>query len=95
MQNINTVLGQVVNLDGKIFVWFTDKFLSGWGCTDGKKHKQIVICSDWATADSIFSNLANNKRFGATYVKKGKYLPNMSRYSVSYRLAEDCPLWSK
>lgn len=26
---VTTVFDDVVNLDGKIFVWFTDKFLSG------------------------------------------------------------------
>lgn len=95
MKTIITVFNKEVTLEGKIFVWFNDKFLSGWGNATGKVHKQVVICDDWATADRICNNLKNDKRYGAKYVNQGRHLPNMARYSVSYRLAEDCPLWNK
>lgn len=90
-----TVSGDVVNLEGKIFVWFSDKFLSGWGGADGRTHKQIVICEDWQTAEKIHDNLKYDKRYGAQYVNIGRKLPNLGKYSVSYRLAKNCPLWSK
>lgn len=95
MKTILTIGNKEVNIEGQIFVWFNDKFLSGWGNATGKTHKQVVICDDWATADCIYNNLQNNKRHGAIYVKQGRHLPNLSRYSVSYRLAENCPLWNK
>lgn len=95
MKTIITIFDKEVNPEGKIFVWFNDKFLSGWGNTTGKTHKQVIICDDWATADRIYNNLRNDKRHGAKYVNSGRRLPNMTRYSVSYRLAEDCPLWNK
>ena len=90
-----TVFDEVVNLEGKIFVWFTDKYLSGWGGADGRTHKQVIICEDWQTADKIHDNLKYDKRHGARYVNIGCKLPNLCKYSVSYRLAEDCPAWSK
>lgn len=90
-----TVFDSVVNLDGKIFVWFTDRFLSGWGGADGRTHKQVIICEDWRTADKIYDNLKYDKRHGARYVNIGRKLPYFGKYSVSYRLAEDCPAWSK
>ena len=95
MKTIVTVEKKEVNPDGKIFVWFNDKFLSGWGVAAGRAHKQVIICDDWATADRIYNNLRSDKRHGAKYVNQGRHLPNMARYSVSYRLAEDCPLWNK
>ena len=90
-----TVFDSVVNLEGKIFVWFTDKFLSGWGGADSRTHKQVIICEDWRTADKIHDNLKYDKRHGARYVNIGRKLPYLGKYSVSYRLAEDCPAWSK
>lgn len=90
-----TVFDSVVNLEGKIFVWFTDKHLSGWGGADGRTHKQVIICEDWQTADKIHDNLKYDKRHGARYVNIGRKLPYLGKYSVSYRLAEDCPAWSK
>ena len=90
-----TVFDEVVNLDRKIFVWFTDKYLSGWGGAEGRTHKQVIICEDWRTADKIHDNLKYDKRHGARYVNIGRKLPNLGKYSVSYRLAEDCPAWSK
>ena len=96
MKTIITVDNKEVAIDGKIFIWFNDKFFSGWGNATGRIHKQVIICEDWATANRIYNNLCNNQtRFGATYIKQGRHLPNMARYSVSYSLAEDCPLWNK
>lgn len=92
---VTTVFDEVVNLDGKIFVWFTDRFLSGWGCASGRAHKQIVICEDWQTTRKIYDNLKYNKRHGARYVNMGYDLPYLGKYSVSYRLAEDCTAWNK
>lgn len=82
--SVVTVFDEVVNLEGKIFVWFTDKYLSGWGGADGRTHKQIVICEDWRTAEKIHDNLNYDKRHGARYVNIGRKLPNLSKYSVSY-----------
>ena len=40
-------------MEKTIYVWATDKFLSGWGCAEGKIHKQVVECPNWAEADRI------------------------------------------
>jgi hypothetical protein len=90
-----TIFDAVVNLEGKIFVWFTDRFLSRWGGSEGRTHKQVIICDDWQTANKIHDNLKSGKLIGARYVNIGRKLPNLNKYSVSYRLAEDCPAWSK
>lgn len=96
MKTIVTVENKAINPDGKIFVWFTDKILSGWGYATGKIHKQVIICDDWATADRVYNNLCNDpKRYSAAYIRQGRRLPNLARYCVSYRLAEDCPLLNK
>ena len=31
-----------------IYVWATDKFLSGWGCAEGKIHKQVASLRELA-----------------------------------------------
>lgn len=94
MKTIETIYGEAVSTEGKIFVWFTDKFLSGWGGGQSR-HKQIVICEDWATAYRIYENLRYNRQHGALYVGIGKELPRFRNCSTSYRLAKDCPLWNK
>ena len=96
MKTIITVEKKEVNTEGKIFVWFNDVYLSGWGGASGRIHKQVIICDDWATADRVYNNINSDpKRHGAKYIRQGRHLPNMARCSVSYRLAEDCPLWNK
>lgn len=69
----------------------TDRFLSGWGCASGKTHKQVIICQDYEQAARVASNMRGN---GYSYInirRSGSFPVFGSRYSVSYRLASDCP----
>ena len=43
MKTIITVENKEVKIDGKIFVWFNDKFLSGWGGAAGRGY---IIATD-------------------------------------------------
>lgn len=89
MNKITTVFDETIDITDKIFVWFTDKFLSGWGCAKGRIHKQVIICDDFTSAERIYQSISTKRNNGACFVNYGKHLPNMSRYSVSYRLAKD------
>ena len=95
MKTIKDVYGNSVEITANmVFISATDKFLSGWGCAEGKIHKQVVICENWDIADRVARNMVGN---GYKYVNSRKTLPAypQSRYSCSYRLASDCPLWTK
>lgn len=92
---VKTVFDEAVNLEGKIFVSFTDRFLSGWGEAVGKVHKQVIICDNWAEADKIESSLNSDR--SASWVRVYREMPYFApgKYSVSYRMASDCPAWLK
>lgn len=93
MKNFIDVFGRPSVFDPSfICVVATDKFLSGWGCADGKIHKQVIICQDHETAARVASNMHRN---GYSYINircRGLF-PTFSgsKYSVSYRFATDCP----
>jgi hypothetical protein len=76
-----------------IAVVATDSFLSGWGRASGLIHKQVIICDNYADAARVASNMKGN---GYKYISIRCHgvFPTFpaSRYSVSYRLASDCPL---
>ena len=93
MRNFVDVFGRPSVFDPSfICVVATDKFLSGWGCAEGKTHKQVIICSDHETADRIAANM---RGLGYRYINircRGSFPTfNGSKYSVSYRFATDCP----
>ena len=93
MRTFIDVFGNSVNFqDSFICVVATDKFLSGWGCASGLIHKQVIICEDHAQAARVASNMHRN---GFSYINircRGSFPRfSSSRYSVSYRLASDCP----
>lgn len=69
-----------------IYVWATDKFLSGWGCAEGKICKQVVECPDKEEAKRILYGFRTRpKEF--KYVNWGYRKPYFParRYVVSTR----------
>lgn len=75
--------------DRKIYVWATDKFLSGWGPATGKTHKQVAVCDNWRQADKMLDGF--NKDDDYTYVNWSydkPYFPK-KRYTVTYRPASE------
>lgn len=70
----------------------TDSFLSGWGRAASRTHKRVIICDNYAQAARVASNMRGN---GYKYISircSGVWPTfSTSKYSVSYRLASDCP----
>ena len=57
-KTVTTVLGKKITLtDDMWFVVCTDKFLSGWGCADGKTAKRICVCKDLQDASKLCDRL--------------------------------------
>lgn len=84
---ITTCLDEKVTLDGsEWFVTMTDKFMSGWGCADGKIAKRIIICQTHADAETLRDRIAGNKRTQMTRVNVTPRLPyyTPSRYTTTY-----------
>lgn len=95
---------QVINKYGEIqtisagawFVTMTDKFLSGWGCADGKTHKQVIICKDYKQARRLADGIKNTPNSGMRYINITDKLPRYgARYSVSYESYSPAFIWLK
>lgn len=69
----------------KIYVWATDKTLSGWGVAEGKIHKQVAECPDWNEADRILNGFEKSNEF--KHVNWGYNLPYWpaSKYTHTIR----------
>lgn len=54
----------------KIYVWATDKFLSGWGVAEGKIHKQVAECDNWDEANAMIDGFNSSDDFKNTGFSK-------------------------
>ena len=53
-----------------IYVWATDKFLSGWGHAEGKIHKQVAVCENWEQANKMLDGFGKSMySFALTLLK--------------------------
>ena len=68
-----------------IFVWMTDKFMSGWGQARGKINKLIIRCDTLEQAECIFKNA--QMRDEMKNVNYGRKLPYFSenKYKLSFK----------
>lgn len=84
---VTTVLDEICNVsDYAYFVTMTDRFLSGWGCADGKIAKRVYLCKTLEIAESLVNRIQNRKNTGMKYINICTSLPNYStaKYTVSY-----------
>ena len=85
MKTLTTVCDEKITLTGsEWFVTMTDKFLSGWGCAEGKIAKRVIVCPTLADAMTIRDRLYNPKH-GMKNVNVVKNFPyyNPNRYTTS------------
>ena len=68
-----------------IFVWMTDKFMSGWGQAKGKINKLIIRCDTLEQAECIFKNA--QMRDEMKNINYGRKLPyfSESKYKLSFK----------
>lgn len=84
-KTVTTVIDEVITItEGMAFVTMTDKFLSGWGCAEGKIAKRVIVCNNFQEDYTLASRIY--PRHGMTYVNVKRELPyySPSRYVVSY-----------
>lgn len=96
MKKIKDVIGREVEItDNMYFVSMTDRFLSGWGCAEGKIAKRVVICDNYRQAQIIVDGIKNcRNQNGMRYVNICSELPKYGgRYVVSYDMYKDCKLY--
>lgn len=96
MKKVIDVIGREVEItDNMYFVTMTDRFLSGWGCAEGKTAKRVVICDSYRQAQIIVDGIKNcRNQNGMRYVNICSELPKYgSRYFVSYDRYKDCRLY--
>lgn len=77
-------------MEKTIYVWATDKVLSGWGCAEGKIHKQVVECPNWNEANRILRGF-ETRPDEFKYVNWGYSKPRFSgsRYTSSTRASSE------
>ena len=76
-----------------IYVWATDKFLSGWGKAEGKIHKQVATCPDWKEANRMLDGFGGDSSY--KYVGWGYELPrwNKARYTWTIRPSKNFTIY--
>lgn len=72
-------------MEKTIYVWATDKFLSGWGHAEGKIHKQVAECPNWDEANRMLRGFEADSSY--KYVNWGYRIPSWpaSRYTKTVR----------
>lgn len=68
----------------KWYVTATDKFLSGWGCAEGKKSKVIKICNTYAEAEEVSNKWEKRSDFIYVNISNKKPYYNSKNYKVDY-----------
>lgn len=68
-----------------IYVYATDKFLSGWGCASGKIHKQIAICPNWEEANRMLRGFENDSSYKSINWSYDKPYFRPSKYTSTFR----------
>ena len=79
----------------KVYVTMTDKFMSGWGLSQGKINKLIFVCDSAEEAQIVFHNAESRgdmKHINMT-VTKPYYSP--SKYYAQTKTKEDSSNWYK
>ena len=72
----------------QIYVYATDKFLSVWGCAEGKIHKQVAVCDNWDEADKMIAGFKSDDSFKhVNWTTKKPYF-NSNRYTATFRPAK-------
>ena len=72
----------------QIYVYATDKFLSGWGCAEGKIHKQVAVCENWDEADKMIAGFKSDDSFKHVNWTTTKPYFNKNRYTATFRPAK-------
>lgn len=66
----------------KFIVKGQDKFLSGWGLSEGKKHVQLIACKTYDEMETIKRDLERDETFNYVnwnYIANKKAIYNMAR----------------
>ena len=61
--NINLYLNDLKMNGYKYIIKAQDKFLSGWGCAENKKHVQLIACRTETERDAIEQDLKHDATF--------------------------------
>ena len=94
--NLTENLKELEKLGYKFIIKAVDKFLSGWGGAQNKKHVQLIACKTSAELDTILADLYNDKGFNYVnwnYLSNKKAIYNFIR-NKSYTIRNDwtrCP----
>ena len=83
------------SIEQKVYVTMTDKFMSGWGLSQGKINKLIFVCDSAEEAQIVFHNAESRgdmKHINMT-VTKPYYSP--SKYYAQTKTKEDASNWYK
>lgn len=77
----------------KHYVTATDRFMSGWGMSEGKDNKLVVECDTYQEAVIVHDNLSDRDEMKYVNIRSSKPYYNKDRYYTSYKTKEDAPAW--
>lgn len=79
----------------KYYVTMTDKFLSGWGLSQGKINKLVLTCDSYDEALKVFYHAEKRDDMKYINITSRKPCYNQNRYFVSWHDKNDYPTWYK
>lgn len=62
-ENLTKNLKLAIDQDYRFIIKAQDKFLSGWGLSENKKHLQLILCKTENEKDMILKDLYADKTF--------------------------------
>ena len=79
-----------------VYVTMTDKFMSGWGCSEGKINKYVIECSSHQEAQICANNAKKRSEMKYINIVSKKPYYNQKRYLVSHKKFSDLgSIWTK
>ena len=92
--NLKENLKRLENMGYKYIVKASDKFLSGWGLSSGKKHIQLIACYDVDERETVLRDLYNDNTLNYInwfYIKDYTSIYNTT-YNKTFTIRND---WSR
>lgn len=78
------------------YVTMTDKFMSGWGCAEGKIAKFVVECETYEQVETIERNAKKREEMKYINITTKKPYYNANRYITTIKSYEQLGnIWKK
>ena len=77
----------------KYWVTMTDRFMSGWGHSNGKINKLVIGCDSWDEAQTVKRNAKDRSEMKYVNVVSTKPYYNKNHYYTNYHAKPEYQTW--